>query len=183
MDNNTCANCKFYNSERQNDEGQARCSKHPFWVKDDEVCDSFEVTHRKSREKGSIFSAILFSMLGTILFYIIYGLLFLLIGLLLLAISNLPILKDILGYVLSDSSADMFALGISLVVSYIIIGALAEHFLKNENKVNLSLFLIGIYLLVLNIGFIILNLIFSNSILVNVAFIIAGIVMIVKSRT
>lgn len=134
-------------------------------------------------KEKNLFSSVIFSVLGLILFYIIYGLLFLLIGLLLLLINNLPILKDILGYVLSDSSGDIFALGISLIVSYFVVGALAEHFLKNENKVNLSLFLIGIYLLVLNIGFIVLNLIFSNSILVNVAFIIAGIVMIVKNKT
>lgn len=37
-----CINCKNYNSDRRNEDGLARCSKHPFWVKDDEVCESFE---------------------------------------------------------------------------------------------------------------------------------------------
>ena len=37
-----CINCKYYNNSRRNEHGLARCSKHPFWVKDDETCESFE---------------------------------------------------------------------------------------------------------------------------------------------
>ena len=37
-----CCICKFYNSDRRNENGQARCTKHPFWVKDNEACDSYE---------------------------------------------------------------------------------------------------------------------------------------------
>lgn len=37
-----CCICKFYDGDRRNECGQARCTKHPFWVKDDEVCDSYK---------------------------------------------------------------------------------------------------------------------------------------------
>lgn len=37
-----CCICKFYDSDRRNENGQARCTKHPFWVKDTDVCDSYE---------------------------------------------------------------------------------------------------------------------------------------------
>lgn len=38
-----CVDCKHYNIDRINEEGLVRCSKHPFWVKEDEkICDSFE---------------------------------------------------------------------------------------------------------------------------------------------
>ena len=44
MNQNKCINCKYYNSSRRNDQGLARCSKHPFWVKDDGACQSFEMS-------------------------------------------------------------------------------------------------------------------------------------------
>ena len=37
-----CSICKFYDNDRRNECGQARCSKHPFWVNDDDVCDSYK---------------------------------------------------------------------------------------------------------------------------------------------
>lgn len=39
--NEKCNNCTFYNGERRNENGEARCSKHPFWIKDNGLCDSF----------------------------------------------------------------------------------------------------------------------------------------------
>lgn len=37
-----CVYCIHYNKERRNADGLARCSKHPFWVKKDDTCDSFK---------------------------------------------------------------------------------------------------------------------------------------------
>ena len=37
-----CCICKFYDGDRRNECGEARCKMHPFWVKDDEVCDSYK---------------------------------------------------------------------------------------------------------------------------------------------
>lgn len=45
MNQKKCVNCEHYNSSRRNEEGLARCSRHPFWVKDDEACESFETDY------------------------------------------------------------------------------------------------------------------------------------------
>ncbi len=42
MNQKKCINCKYYNSDRRNEEGLARCSRYPFWVKSDEACEGFE---------------------------------------------------------------------------------------------------------------------------------------------
>ena len=41
-----CKTCKFYNVNRINELGQARCTKHPFWVNDNEVCENFESKYK-----------------------------------------------------------------------------------------------------------------------------------------
>lgn len=52
-----CADCKYYNRNRRNEDGQARCSKHPFWVNNDDTCDSFEkrvlITQPTQKPTGS----------------------------------------------------------------------------------------------------------------------------------
>ncbi len=73
--NKKCVNCNFYNSNRRNENGQARCSMHPFWVNDNEICDSFEYLEKEPPKKINMnFKEKLVSAFGTfgfILYYII----------------------------------------------------------------------------------------------------------------
>lgn len=45
-----CVTCRYYNKERRNENGQARCSKYPFWVKDDGLCSGFEPIEKPKAE-------------------------------------------------------------------------------------------------------------------------------------
>lgn len=75
MNQKKCINCKYYNGGRRNEEGLARCARHPFWVKDDEACESFETDYEtKETIVGMTIKEKIVGALGTfgfILYFIV----------------------------------------------------------------------------------------------------------------
>lgn len=70
-----CVNCKYYDSDRRNEDGSARCSIHPFWVKDDEACESFEADKetKKAIDRMTIKEKIVGSLgvFGLVMYYLV----------------------------------------------------------------------------------------------------------------
>lgn len=130
----------------------------------------------------SIFLSIPFSILGLFEFYIIYGLTILVAALVFWALSYIPILNTLIDWLfrVREDTPDMFAMMLAAAIAYFGITATAEHIVSKTRKP--SLMLTGIYIVVLNIIFLIVNLINSEAILPNIIIGIAGIVMFYKSK-
>lgn len=131
--------------------------------------------------KGFLVS-IPFSILGFLEFYAIDILTTLLLSLLFLGLSYIPIIStliDWLFYIRKDTP-DMLAMMVSAILAYLGTTATAKHIVKGTRKH--ALILTGIYLVVLNIIFLIVNLINGAAILPNIIIGIAGIVMFYKNK-
>ena len=188
-----CINCKHYNSERRNEEGLARCSRHPFWVKDDEACESFEtmfessiikneqeqidVPNEETKEKANAFLAIIFSLLAFLGFYLVSSITSGILALIFYFLVKIPLLKTLISWFLEvrEDTLDGFILAISLVVAGILIHWLVTHLGKNERTQKVALSIFGMLLTILNIFFLVINLIAGNAIYVNILVVVVGI--------
>ena len=137
---------------------------------------------RKTDTIKSFLSSIPFSFLGLLEFYIIYGLTILGIALVFLLLSYIPIISTLVDWLfrIREDTPDMFAMCFATMLAYLGTMATAAHINKGIQKH--ALMLTGIYLVVLNIIFLIVNLINNDAIFANVTIGIAGIVMFYKSK-
>ena len=193
MNQKKCINCKYYNSDRRNEEGLARCSKHPFWVKDDEACDSFETDYEmkepiigmtiKEKIIGAL-KAIPLSVLGLIEFYLIYGLIFLAIGLVFFVLSYIPVLSTLVDWLfhIRKDSPDMVAVFVSTMLSGYLFTATTNHIVKNKYTQKLTITLTGMSLIVINIICLIINLATNSEIFINILLLIAGLVIFYEGK-
>lgn len=130
----------------------------------------------------SFLPSIPFSFLGLLEFYIIYGLSALAVALVFLVLSYIPIINTLVDWLfrIRQDTPDMFTMMVAVGLAYLGTTATAEHIIKGTRKH--ALMLTGIYLVVLNIIFLIVNLINSDDILPNIIIGIAGIVMFYKNK-
>ena len=185
-----CINCKNYNSDRRNEEGLARCSKHPFWVKDDEVCESFETDevmeeHVSGMKKiTSLILAILFSLLWLIAFYLMFAVSALLFSLIFTLLINTPIINTLidLWFHVRGDSPDMLMQLISPAIAYYTVGAISDKLVKNEEARRLSLLCTGVCLIVLNIISLVINLLSNASLFANIVVTITGVIFVIKNK-
>lgn len=127
---------------------------------------------------------VVFSVLGLLEFYLIYGLSFLAIGLVFWAVSYIPVISAIVEWLFSvrGDTPDMFAMMLAVALAYVCFTETAERVIKNEKTLKTTWIFTGICLAVINTIFLVANLIFHNAILVNILFAIVGIVIFFKGK-
>ncbi len=137
---------------------------------------------KETKTIKSFLPSIPFSFLGLFEYYIIYGLSVLAIALVFLILSYIPIINTLVDWLfrIREDTPDMFAMIFAAGLAYLGTTATAEHIIKSTRKY--SLVLTGIYLVILNIIFLIVNLVNSSAILPNIIIGIAGIVMFYKYK-
>jgi hypothetical protein len=126
--------------------------------------------------------AIPFSLLGFVEFYLIYALVFLAVSLLFLGLSYIPIISTLLNWFFEfrGDTPDIFAMLFAATIAYLGTTATLNHIIKGTLKP--TLILLGIYLFVLNIIFLIVNIINDGALLANILTAIAGILMFYKAK-
>ena len=130
----------------------------------------------------SVLSSIPFSILGLFEYYIIYGLSVLAIALVFLVLSYIPIINTLVDWFfrIREDTPDMLAMCFAAMLAYLGTTATAEHIIKGTRKK--ALMLTGIYLVILNIIFLIVNFVNRAAILPNIIIGIAGVVMYYKNK-
>lgn len=131
-----------------------------------------------------IISAIFFSVLGVVLFYLLMMCCTLIGSLLLYILSIIPIVNTLLDWLFSlrGDSPNIFLVSCSLTIACWILTLLSKTLIKNVDTRKLTLILIGLVLIVLNVLFLIINVIFEDSIFSNILTVIVGFVIFFKGR-
>jgi hypothetical protein len=139
---------------------------------------------KQLNQAKSILSAIPLSILGLFEVYLIYGLAVLIIALIFAAISYIPILSGLVDLLfrIREDTPDMFAMFIGAIIAYVCSVEITERIVKNTATRKLTLTLTGIYLIVFNVLFLIINVIANNNALPNLSLGIAGIAIFVKGK-
>lgn len=141
-------------------------------------------TQEKTGSIKSILASIPLSILGALEVHLIYGLTNLIVSLLFWLISYIPIIKNIVGYLLmvGDNTADGFAMFVATMLAYLGFMATSEHVIKKGETKKFTLILTGIWLAVFNILFVIINLVYNDPILGNVLLAIAGTIIFFRGK-
>ena len=132
----------------------------------------------------SILSAIPLSILGLFEVYLIYGLAVLIIALIFIAVSYIPILSGLVDWLfrIREDTPDMVAMFIAASLSYVCFIGTAERIVKNKITRKFTLMLTGIYLIVFDFLFLIINLSNYDSALPNFFLVVAGIAILIKGK-
>lgn len=132
----------------------------------------------------NILSAIPLSILGLLEVYLIYGLAVLIIALIFIAVSYIPILSGLVDWLfrIREDTPDMFAMFIAASLSYVCFIGTAERIVKNKVTRKFTLMLTGIYLIVFDFLFLIINLSNYDSALPNFFLVVAGIAILIKGK-
>lgn len=138
----------------------------------------------KSSKVGSVLASIPLSILGALEVHIIFGLTNLIISLVFWLLLYIPILSSIVEwwFRIGENTPDMVAMFVAVMVAYICTNITATHIIKKTETRKLTLTLSGIYLIVFNAIFIIINLKYNDAILANVLLGIAGIAILYKGK-
>lgn len=130
----------------------------------------------------SFFVSIPFSILGLFEFYTIYVAIVLVATLVFWGLSYIPIINTLVDWFfhIRGDSSDILATLIAATLAYVGTSATAEHIINKTRKP--TLMLVGIYIAVLNVIFLIVNLINSVAVLPNIIIGIAGIALFYKSK-
>ena len=146
--------------------------------------NKYEKRQKLLNKSKSILSAIPLSILGLFEVYFIYGLAVLIIALIFTAVSYIPILSGLVDLLfrIREDTPDMFAMFIGAIIAYVCSIEIAERIVKNTATRKLTLTLTGIYLIVFNVLFLIINVIANNNALPNLFLGIAGIATLVKGK-
>ena len=130
------------------------------------------------KESKSIFRAILISFLGLLIFYLVSGVVAALLAVIGYLLYQIPLLrflfKSWIGGLFSQDS--MFA----PICGYLVTLAIFRKLSKGKGTADLACVLLGAYLLIISAICLILNLIYGNSVWINIACGISGIVFIVR---
>lgn len=124
------------------------------------------------------------SILGIFVIHLIYGLSNLLISLLFWLLSYIPILKKLISWIFSTrgDTPNVFAATIAAIIAYYLFSLIVEQTTKKENTKKFTLILTGIFVMIVNVLFVIINLIYSSPILVNVYLAIVGAILFFKGK-
>lgn len=124
------------------------------------------------------------SILGIFVIHLIYGLSNLLISLLFWLLSYIPVLKKLISWIFSTrgDTPDVFATTIAAIIAYYLFSLIVEQIIKKENTKKFTLILTGILAMIVNVLFVIINLIYSSPILVNVYLAIVGAILFFKGK-
>jgi len=130
----------------------------------------------------AVFTSILFSILGLFEFYLIYGVITLISGLLFILISNIPIVSTLVEWLfrIREDTPAVFAMLFGVTLAYVGTMATLGHIKESTQK--LALMIMGISLVAMNIFYLILNLVYHETIFINIVMSIAGIIIFVKGK-
>ena len=133
--------------------------------------------------KPSIPQGILFSLLGFVIFYLLCEIIGFILVLLYALILVIPIICDLLDllFIARGDGPDIAIPTLYFSFSYFLTISLLERIVKNVHTLSLTLKLLGIYSIILNIIFLVLNVIGDGAWGVNIGFIISGFVFYFKS--
>lgn len=134
--------------------------------------------------KKSIFKSIPLSILGALEVHLIYGITNFIVLILLWLISYIPIIKNIVWYLfsLAENTPNGFAAVVATMVAYFGFIATSECVIKKVETKKLTLILTGILLVVFNVLYVIINLVYNDPFFVNILLTIAGVVIIFKGK-
>lgn len=137
----------------------------------------------KIDRKPSILKAILISLLALVVFYLVSQVIGLILALFFAVLLMIPVIGNLIELLFKARGDDPASavLYFYLVAAYFITISMLERIVKSIPTRKLTTKLLGIYLIVLNGIFFILNLLGDGAAWVNVGFIIAGIAFIAKS--
>ena len=126
-----------------------------------------------------IFKAIFTSILAFIIFAIVYLIGYLIIGGAIYLLSNIPLIGRLVGllFFFRGDTPDMMLSLLCPGVAYLVTMATQEKINKDAPTRGLSCILLGIFVMLLHIASLIINLIYGNGILKNIAQTIAGFVI------
>ncbi len=133
----------------------------------------------------TVSTSILWSVIGLFEFYLVYGIAFLVIALVYFGLSHIPVLGMLADWSLriADNNPDMFAISAAVLISYGVLNITVDHCIKKSEAQRLTLMLIGIILAILNVLFLIINLIYNDSVLVNISLFLFGVVLFLYEKT
>ena len=131
------------------------------------------------KQKPSVGRAILFSIIGLAAFYISYLVLGFLLALLFGLLMRIPVIKDILAFLLRirRDSPDVLIVLVAVYASCSAVSWMLGRFCDNTETLALSHRIFGIALLVLNILFLVINIKEGNKFFPNIIVGIAGVLM------
>lgn len=132
----------------------------------------------------SVAKAIPLSFLWLLAYYLIFAACGMLLFFLFTLLHSVPIVKtlvDLLFYLRGDTPY-FVSLLYAAIITYTIINLIADKAVKTDTTRSLSLFCTGIYLTVFNVVFLVVNLIFKDSIIANVLIIISGLIFTFYNR-
>ena len=132
----------------------------------------------KTENKPTIWKAIIFTIPGALIFLFSRTLLALLIGMLGVIISKIPILGNLLGFILDlrGDSLSTFAIIISISVAYFFTTFIQNKMMKDAPTNILSRRILGVIIALIHIFSLIVNISEGNSFFINIICIIASLV-------
>lgn len=124
------------------------------------------------------------SIFGMLIIHIIFGLTNLIISLLFWALSYIPVLNKLISWIFSmrGDTPEVLATIIAAIVAYCLFSLIAERMIKKENTRKYTLILTGILVMIVNVFFVIINLIYNDPIFANVFLAIAGAIVFFKGK-
>lgn len=134
-------------------------------------------------KQPSIIKSLFFSFLALIVFYLLTQIIGIILILLYAFLRVIPLIGDLLGFFF-EARGDGPEIAIPylyLVTSYFLCISMLERIVKSVPTRKLTIKLLGIYLIVLNLLFLLLNILGDGAWGINIGCIIAGIAFIVKS--
>ena len=132
----------------------------------------------EKEEKPNIFLAIVFSLLSIFCFFVAETIIIFLIALILLILSKIPVINVVVNLITNwlsriyDSFVDRLTVVTAVTLSVQVINWLIEKFTSNGKTQDLIRVISGVGIMLLNVAFLIINIINGDSILGNILSII-----------
>lgn len=145
----------------------------------------YKTSAERQKKFKSVIPAIPLSVLGLLEIYFNYLISTIIFALIFKGISYIPILNklmDILFYIREDSP-DMVVVLVSAVLSYVLLIATVERIIKKHLTRKYAIKFTGIYLVSLNVIFLIINVASQNNIMSNIGLAFVGIAALIKSNS
>ena len=139
----------------------------------------------EQKEKPQVGRAVLFGVIALFAFYICYLVLATAVSFVFVLLYKIPIINRILAAIfrLRGDTPNVLAGFIAIVYSFSAVEWMLGRFCDIRATEKLSLIITGALLVLLNLLFLIVNVSSGDSIILNIVFCIAGIVMILRGRT
>ena len=148
-------------------------------VQNDVTFTTSQPADNPSNQKPHILQSVILAISSALIFYLAYGIIFFLHSLVILALASVPIIERIMLFLLNqwDAYLDGLVIMASCYYSSIIVLGFLSKFAKNEKTASLGLRIVAIVLFSLNVLFLFVNLVTSQSIYINACMIIASVTL------